>query len=51
MEQRKRKAINFDLDTNAMKERGLYPDGYRELGKFFHKRYSFEHSYCGSLVG
>lgn len=38
MEQRKRKAINFDLDTNAMKERGLYPDGYRELGKFFHKQ-------------
>ncbi len=34
----KRRAINFDLDTNTMKEKGVYPDGYRQLGKSFEKQ-------------
>lgn len=38
MESRKKKAINFDLDTNRMKELGLYPDGYRQLGNSLHKQ-------------
>lgn len=42
MERRKRKAINFDLDTNEMKSLGIYPDGYRQLGKSFHK-WGFDH--------
>lgn len=42
MEQSKRKAINFDLDTNKMKELGLYPDGYRVLGKALNA-HGFEH--------
>lgn len=42
MERPTQKAINFDLDTNIMKQMNLYPDGYRQLGKSFHK-YGFEH--------
>ncbi len=42
MERAKRKAINFDLDTNKMKELGLYPRGYRLLGLSLHKQ-GFEH--------
>lgn len=42
MERQKRKAINFDLDTKAMREMSLYPDGYRMLGLSFAK-YGFEH--------
>lgn len=38
----KRKAINFDLDTNEMKSLGIYPDGYRQLGKSFYK-WGFDH--------
>ena len=26
------KAINFDLNTNAMKSIGEYPNGYKKLG-------------------
>lgn len=33
-----RKAINFDLDTNEMKELGIYPDGYRQLGASLQKQ-------------
>ena len=36
MEKGKKKALNFDLDTNAMKTLGVYPDGYRKLGKSLH---------------
>lgn len=42
MERPTQKAINFDLDTNLMKEKNLYPDGYRKLGKSFRK-YGWEH--------
>lgn len=38
MERLKRKAINFDLNTNEMKQLGIYPDGYRQLGKSFEKQ-------------
>ena len=31
MERPKRKAINFDLDTNIMKDHRLYPNGYELL--------------------
>lgn len=37
MEKGKVKAINFDLDTNVMKSLGVYPDGYRQLGKALHE--------------
>lgn len=36
------KAINFDLDTNKMKELGQYPNGYNKLLKSF-KEVGFEH--------
>lgn len=42
MERPKRKAIYFDLDTNEMKHLGVYPDGYRQLGKEL-EQYNFEH--------
>ena len=42
MERQKRKAINFDLDTNKMKELKLYPKGYRMLGASL-KKHGFEH--------
>lgn len=42
MERQKRKAINFDLDTNKMKEMDLYPNGYKLLGASLKKR-GFEH--------
>lgn len=42
MERTKRKAINFDLDTNKMKELKLYPKGYRMLGASL-KKHGFEH--------
>ena len=42
MERQKRKAINFDLDTNKMKELKLYPKGYRTLGASL-KKHGFEH--------
>lgn len=42
MERTKRKAINFDLDTNKMKELDLYPSGYGLLGKSFNRQ-GFEH--------
>lgn len=38
MERPKRKAINFDLDTNAMKERTIYPVGYELLRLSFEER-------------
>lgn len=34
----KRKALNFDLDTNVMKELGVYPSGYQALGKSFEEQ-------------
>ncbi len=37
MEKGKIKALNFDLDTNVMKSLGVYPDGYRQLGKALHE--------------
>lgn len=42
MERTKRKAINFDLDTKEMKNRGLYPAGYTMLGNTLRK-HGFEH--------
>jgi len=36
------KAINFDLHTDKMKEKGVYPEGYKTLGNAFAK-YGFEH--------
>ncbi len=42
MERKIRKAINFDLDTNIMKDRGLYPNGYELLRAAF-KKQGFEH--------
>ena len=42
MERQVRKAINFDLDTKVMKEKGLYPKGYRLLKKSF-KELGFKH--------
>ncbi len=38
MERLKRKAINFDLNTNRMKELDLYPKGYRLLGNSLHRQ-------------
>ena len=35
MERRKKKAINFDLDTAKMKKYSLYPAGYKLLKKSF----------------
>lgn len=32
-----RKAINFDLDTKIMKEKGVYPNGYNQVEKSFIK--------------
>ena len=37
MARRKRKAINFDLDTTRMRDIGLYPNGYYFLQKSFEK--------------
>ncbi|MDE7215218.1 MAG: hypothetical protein K2O08_00270 [Clostridia bacterium] len=31
MERPKYKAINFDLDTNIMKEKAIYPNGYKQI--------------------
>lgn len=42
MERPKRKAINFDLDTNIMKDHRLYPNGY-ELLRVSFKNHGFEH--------
>ena len=42
MERPKRKAINFDLDTNIMKDHRLYPNGY-ELLRVAFKNQGFEH--------
>lgn len=42
MERTKLKAINFDLDTNAMKRLGMYPSGYGTLKKTL-KKHGFEH--------
>lgn len=42
MERPKRKAINFDLDTETMKEYSKYPIGY-ELLRVSFKKYGFEH--------
>ncbi len=42
MERGKRKALNFDLDTNEMKKRDMYPKGYSILGGAL-KKYGFEH--------
>ena len=42
MERPKRKAINFDLDTNIMKDHRLYPNGY-ELLRVSFKNQGFEH--------
>ena len=42
MSRPKRKAIYFDLDTNKMKNLGIYPDGYRLLENEF-KKHSFSH--------
>ena len=42
MERKRNKAINFDLDTNKMKEMNLYPKGYKILGVAL-KMHGFEH--------
>jgi hypothetical protein hcinC1_10646 len=42
MERRKKKAINFDLDTAKMKKFSLYPAGYKLLKKSF-QGLGFEH--------
>lgn len=42
MERKRNKAINFDLDTNKMKEMNLYPNGYKILGEAL-KMHGFEH--------
>lgn len=42
MERRKKKAINFDLDTVKMKKFSLYPAGYKLLKKSF-QGLGFEH--------
>ena len=42
MERKRNKAINFDLDTNKMKEMNLYPKGYKILGAAL-KMHGFEH--------
>ena len=42
MERKRNKAINFDLDTNKMKEMNFYPKGYKILGAAL-KMHGFEH--------
>lgn len=42
MERKRNKAINFDLDTNKMKEVNLYPKGYKILGAAL-KMHGFEY--------
>lgn len=42
MERKRNKAINFDLDTNKMKEMNLYPKGYKILGAAL-RMHGFEH--------
>lgn len=42
MERTTYKAINFDLDTKAMKEYGVLPNGYKSVGTSLSK-YGFSH--------
>lgn len=38
----KRRAINFDLDTKIMKEKGVYPNGYKQIEELL-KKCGFTH--------
>lgn len=41
-ENRQFKALNFDCDTKKMKEKGVYPSGYAEIGDCL-RQLGFEH--------